>query len=117
MRLPGQGRSRRAACRFHVGCRRGAWLSHDSAATRNLGRLLDYFDEHGGGLKILNLGIDTATPAARLIYSIVAAGAAKERESLVERTQPGLAAAHARGRVGGRRRTFTQAQARKAQRL
>ena len=33
-----------------------------------------------------------------------------ERELLIERTQSGLAAARARGRVGGRRRSFTAAQ-------
>jgi DNA invertase Pin-like site-specific DNA recombinase len=83
----------------------------------DLGRLLDYLDEHEIGLRILNLGIDTATPAGRLIFSIVAAVAAMERELLVERTQSGLAAARARGRTGGRRRTFTLAQEREAQRL
>jgi DNA invertase Pin-like site-specific DNA recombinase len=40
-----------------------------------------------------------------------------ERELLIERTQSGLAAARARGRVGGRRRTYTVAQQREAQRL
>jgi len=40
-----------------------------------------------------------------------------ERELLIERTQSGLAAARARGRVGGRRRSFTSAQQREAQRL
>jgi DNA invertase Pin-like site-specific DNA recombinase len=40
-----------------------------------------------------------------------------ERELLIERTQSGLAAARARGRVGGRRRAFTSAQEREAQRL
>ena len=40
-----------------------------------------------------------------------------ERELLVERTQSGLAAARVRGRVGGRRRTFTAAQQREAQRV
>ena len=40
-----------------------------------------------------------------------------ERELLIERTQSGLAAARARGRVGGRRRSFTAEQEREAQRL
>ena len=92
-------------------------LSRLGRNTGDLGRLLDYLDEHGVGLQILNLGIDTATPAGRLIYSIIAAVASMERELLVERTQSGLAAARARGRVGGRRRTFTAAQQREAQRL
>lgn len=92
-------------------------LSRLGRNTGDLGRLLDALDERGVGLKILNLGIDTTTPAGRLIFTIVGAVAAMERELLVERTQSGLAAARARGRIGGRRRTFTLAQQREAQRL
>lgn len=40
-----------------------------------------------------------------------------EREVLIERTQPRLAAARARGRVAGRRRAFTTAQQREPRRL
>jgi DNA invertase Pin-like site-specific DNA recombinase len=83
----------------------------------DLGRLLDHLGEHEIGLRILNLGVDTSTPAGRLIFTIVGAVAAMERELLIERTQSGLAAARARGRVGGRRRAFTPAQEREAQRL
>jgi DNA invertase Pin-like site-specific DNA recombinase len=92
-------------------------LSRLGRNTGDLGRLLDYLDEHGIGLQILNLGIDTTTAAGRLVFTITGAVAAMERELLVERTQSGLAAARARGRVGGRRRRFTQAQEREAQRL
>ena len=83
----------------------------------DLGRLLDDLDDRGVGLKILNLGIDTTTAAGRLIFTIVGAVAAMERDLLIERTHSGLAAARARGRVGGRRRSFTPAQEREAQRL
>jgi len=92
-------------------------LSRLGRNTGDLGRLLDQLDERGIGLKILNLGIDTTTPAGRLIFTITGAVAAMERDLLVERTQSGLAAARARGRVGGRRRSFTPAQQREAQRL
>jgi DNA invertase Pin-like site-specific DNA recombinase len=92
-------------------------LSRLGRNTGDLGRLLDHLDAAGIGLRILNLGIDTATPAGRLIFTITGAVAAMERELLVERTQSGLAAARARGRVGGRRRSFTPAQEREAQRL
>jgi DNA invertase Pin-like site-specific DNA recombinase len=92
-------------------------LSRLGRNTGDLGRLLDHLDEHHVGLQILNLGIDTTTPAGRLIFTIIGAVAAMERELLVERTQSGLAAARARGRVGGRRRSFTPAQQREAQRL
>lgn len=92
-------------------------LSRLGRNTGDLGRLLDYLDERDIGLRILNLGIDTTTPAGRLIFTIVGAVAAMERELIIERTHSGLAAARARGRVGGRRRTFTPAQERQAQRL
>jgi len=67
------------------------------------------------GLRILNLGIDTATPAGRLVYSIIAAVAEMERALLTERTMSGLAAGRARGRKGGRKREFSPAAVRKAQ--
>ena len=92
-------------------------LSRLGRNTGDLGRLLDHLDANGIGLRILNLGVDTTTPAGRLIFTITGAVAAMERELLIERTQSGLAAARARGRVGGRRRTFTTAQQREAQRL
>src|SRR5450755_4162284 len=92
-------------------------LSRLGRNTGDLGRLLDDLDHHGVGLTILNLGIDTKTPAGRLIFTIIGAVAAMERELLIERTQSGLAAARARGRVGGRRRSFTPAQQHEAQRL
>jgi DNA invertase Pin-like site-specific DNA recombinase len=92
-------------------------LSRLGRNTGDLDRLLDSFESKNIGLQILNLGIDTTTPAGRLIFTIVGAVAAMERELLIERTQSGLAAARARGRVGGRRRTFTVTQEREAQRL
>jgi len=92
-------------------------LSRLGRNTGDLGRLLDDLDQRGIGLTILNLGIDTKTPAGRLIFTIIGAVAAMERELLIERTQSGLAAARARGRVGGRRRSFTAEQEREAQRL
>jgi DNA invertase Pin-like site-specific DNA recombinase len=79
-------------------------LSRLGRNTGDLGRLLDRLDDNGIGLSIINLGIDTRTPAGRLIFTITGAVAAMERELLIERTQSGLAAARARGRVGGRRR-------------
>ena len=95
-------------------------LSRLGRNTGDLGRLLDELDEldeRGVGLKILNLGIDTTTTAGRLIFTIVGAVAAMERDLLIERTHSGLAAARARGRVGGRRRTLTAVHEREAQRL
>jgi len=85
--------------------------------TGDLGRLLDELDQRRIVLTILNLGVDTKTPAGRLVFTIIGAVAVMERGLLVERTQSGLAAARARGRVGGRRRSFSAEQEREAQRL
>jgi DNA invertase Pin-like site-specific DNA recombinase len=65
-------------------------LSRLGRNTGDLGRLLDDLDERGIGLQILNLGIDTTNPAGRLIFTIVGAVAAMERDLLIERTQSGL---------------------------
>jgi DNA invertase Pin-like site-specific DNA recombinase len=92
-------------------------LSRLGRNTGDLGRLLDELRDTGVDLTILNLGIDTTTASGRLIFSVIGSVAEMERELLVERTKSGLAAARTRGRVGGRRRTYTLGQQAEAQRL
>jgi DNA invertase Pin-like site-specific DNA recombinase len=58
--------------------------------------------EKGVGLKSLQDPIDTTTAQGRLIFNIFASLAEFERDLIKERTQAGLAAARARGRMGGR---------------
>ena len=61
----------------------------------------------GVGLKVLTgagAQIDTTTANGRLAFGIFAAFAEFERELIAERTQAGLTAARARGRMGGRPR-------------
>jgi DNA invertase Pin-like site-specific DNA recombinase len=48
-------------------------------------------------------GIDTSTPAGRFYFHIIASLAEMERELTRERVGAGLAAARARGKVGGRK--------------
>ncbi|MBO0791383.1 MAG: recombinase family protein [Ktedonobacteraceae bacterium] len=48
--------------------------------------------------------IDTSTPGGKLIFHLMGALAEFERDLIRERTIAGLAAAKARGRVGGRPR-------------
>ena len=74
--------------------------------------------ERGIGLKVLTgqgAQIDTTTPVGRLSFGIFAALAEFESELIRERTMAGLAAAHARGRKGGRKLALTKAQVRLAQ--
>ncbi|MCU1670871.1 MAG: site-specific recombinase, invertase Pin, partial [Blastococcus sp.] len=53
-------------------------------------------------LVVISQGIDTTTPAGKLIFHVLAAIAEFERDLILERTLEGLAAARARGRKGGR---------------
>ncbi len=64
------------------------------------------------GLKVLTgagAQIDTTTANGRLAFGIFAAFAEFERELIAERTRAGLAAARARGRMGGRPRKMDRA--------
>jgi DNA invertase Pin-like site-specific DNA recombinase len=66
----------------------------------------------GINLKVLagaGAEIDTTTANGRLAFGIFAAFAEFERELIAERTQAGLAAARARGRLGGRPRKMDRA--------
>jgi DNA invertase Pin-like site-specific DNA recombinase len=56
----------------------------------------------GVGFKSLTEQIDTTTPGGKLVFHVLGALAEFERDLIRERTHAGLAAARARGRVGGR---------------
>ena len=62
------------------------------------------------GFRSLTEGIDTTTPAGRLIFHVFGALAEFEAALIRERTTAGLAAARARGRTGGRPRAMTPEQ-------
>ena len=77
---------------------------------RDLKHLVSTVDElrdRGVGLRVLagaGAEIDTTTANGRLVFGIFAALAEFEGELIAERTRAGLAAARARGRMGGRPR-------------
>ncbi len=73
--------------------------------TRHLLEIVEYFDEQQVRLKILNLGIDTATSTGRLMLTLIGAVAAFERSLLLERRAEGIALAKAQGRYTGRKAT------------
>lgn len=68
----------------------------------------------GVGLKSLKEAIDTDSSAGRLVFHIFGALAEFERALIRERTRAGLAAARARGRLGGRRKRLDAGQRRHA---
>ena len=79
---------------------------------KHLVNTIDELSQHDIGLKVLSgagAQIDTTTANGRLVFGIFAALAEFEAELIRERTNAGLAAARARGRLGGRPRKMTQA--------
>jgi DNA invertase Pin-like site-specific DNA recombinase len=68
----------------------------------------------GVGLKSLQDPIDTTNAQGRLIFNIFASLAEFERDLIRERTNAGLQAARARGRMGGRPKGLSAAAHKKA---
>jgi len=82
-------------------------LSRLGRSLKHLVELVERFRAQGIGFRSLTEGFDTTTAGGRLVFSIMGAMAEFERELIVERTRSGLAAARARGRVGGRKPVMT----------
>lgn len=68
-------------------------------------------------LVVLDQAINTATPAGRMLFHVLAAIAEFEHDLISERTLDGLAASRARGRSGGRKPTLTDDQVRAAREM
>ncbi|GAC1366687.1 MAG: recombinase family protein [Ktedonobacteraceae bacterium] len=76
-------------------------------AGRSLKHLIELLkDLQGRNIEFVSITerIDTTTPGGKLIFHLMGALAEFERDLIRERTNAGLAAAKARGRVGGRPR-------------
>jgi DNA invertase Pin-like site-specific DNA recombinase len=87
---------------------------------RSLRHLIDTvttLDERQVGFRSLRESIDTTTPGGRLVFHLFGALAQFEREIIRDRTVAGLAAARARGRVGGRPSKLSPDQRREARRM
>ncbi len=85
---------------------------------RSLRHLIDVvhdLEQRGVALVSLTEQIDTSTPGGRLVFHVFGALAQFERELIRERTMAGLAAAKARGRVGGRPTVWTENKLKTAQ--
>lgn len=78
---------------------------------------LQSLTDRGVHVIVTTLGVDLTTPAGKLIFGVLAQVAGFERDTLVERTVAGLAAARRRGQRLGRRPTLDGVQAEEARRL
>ncbi|MFP9227894.1 recombinase family protein [Pectobacterium cacticida] len=76
-------------------------------SVKNLVTLISELHSRNINFRSLTDSIDTGTAMGRFFFHIMSALAEMERELIVERTLAGLAAARAKGRVGGRPRALT----------
>lgn len=77
-------------------------LTRLGRTTIGLLNLLDELGQLGCDLYVDREALDTTTAAGRMMYAVVAAIAAFERELLIERTKAGMARARAQGKQIGR---------------
>jgi DNA invertase Pin-like site-specific DNA recombinase len=80
-------------------------------------RVAEGLTERGVHVIVTTLGVDLATPAGKLVFGALCQIAQFERETLVERTNAGLAAAKRRGKKLGRQFALDQHQRAEAARM
>ncbi|MDV2997635.1 MAG: DNA-invertase hin [Chroococcidiopsis sp. SAG 2025] len=85
-------------------------LDRLSRSLKDLLILMDKIDKVGTGFRSLTEAIDTTTAAGRMMINMVGAFAEFECAMIRERTNAGLSADRAEGRIGGRRKKLSQAQ-------
>ncbi len=76
-------------------------------STKDLLDIAAHLEAEGVNLVTTQQSIDTSTPDGKLFFTMVAAFAEFEHSMMKARTMDGLAAARARGRVGGRKAKLT----------
>jgi DNA invertase Pin-like site-specific DNA recombinase len=80
-------------------------LDRLARSTQHLLEIADRVKAKGADLSILNLGADTSTATGKLIFTIIGAVGAFERELMLERQREGVARAKAEGKYKGRKPT------------
>ena len=86
-------------------------------STRDLLAISSELEEKGVELEVLEQNINTKTPEGKLFFTMIAAMAEFEHSLMVARTKDGLAAARARGRLGGRKPKLTEVQKKQVKKL
>lgn len=77
-------------------------LDRLARSVANLMEILRQLEAKGVALRILAMGIDTATPTGKLMLTILGGVAEFEREIMLERQREGIAKAKAAGKYRGR---------------
>jgi DNA invertase Pin-like site-specific DNA recombinase len=85
--------------------------------TQHVLAVVDELTSLGIGFRSITEGLHTDGPMGKAMLTIMAAFAQLERDTMIERTRAGLAAAAANGRKGGRPRKVDDADAAKARQL
>jgi DNA invertase Pin-like site-specific DNA recombinase len=80
-------------------------LDRLARSTQHLLEIAERVKAKGADLSILNLGADTRTATGKLIFTIIGAVGAFERELMLERQREGIAKAKSEGRYRGRKPT------------
>jgi DNA invertase Pin-like site-specific DNA recombinase len=78
-------------------------LDRLSRSLKDLLHIMERLEQVRAGFRSLTEAIDTTTPAGRMLMQMVGSFAEFERAMIRERTQAGLIASRAHGRIGGRR--------------
>jgi len=86
-------------------------------STRHVLVVIDELNSRGVGFRSVTDGLHTEGAMGKAMLTIMAAFAELERDTMIERTRAGLAAAAANGRKGGRPRKVDAADAAKARQL
>lgn len=92
-------------------------MDRASRSTKHLIELAEDLKKRGVELLSLKEKIDTSTAMGKFFFRMTASIAELERDIIRERTLAGLAAARARGRKGGRKKSITEGQMLEAKRL
>lgn len=92
-------------------------LDRASRSTKHLIELAEKLEARGVDLRSLKEQIDTSTAMGKFFFRMTASIAELERDIIRERTLAGLAAAKARGRTGGRKKSISKGQELEAKRL
>ena len=77
---------------------------------RHLLSIIEDLRDRGAHFASIQDGFDTSTASGKMVFSVIGAMAEYEKNLTRERTMAGLAAARARGRMGGRPKSLDESQ-------